>query len=110
VSAAAAASEQVASKPARDERGRLLPGSTGNPGGRPKDVLGPALLAAMSPEEWASLVAEQARAGNARALEIYADRTLGKVPQTIAHEAGDPEKPLVILGSQRNGATPSTLP
>ncbi len=29
-------SEQVQNKPLRDERGRLLPGYSGNPGGRPK--------------------------------------------------------------------------
>lgn len=31
-------SEHAQNKPARDEKGRLLPGQTANPGGRPKDL------------------------------------------------------------------------
>jgi len=75
----------------RDEQGKFMPGTSGNPAGRPiGHGGGPSLLVALKkrleahPEEINAIVGEligAARAGDLKAIEIVADRLDGKPTQ-----------------------------
>lgn len=82
----------------RDEKGRLLPGSTANPGGR--KALSPevrALLQAHTEDAVRALVSimtnvELKPADRIRAAEAFLDRALGRAPQavTVTGQDGNP--------------------
>jgi hypothetical protein len=93
----------------RDQAGRYLPGQSGNPGGRPKSaVISEALREKLAQEvngqTRAELVAEKAivlaQEGSVRSLKLIADRTEGRVPQTInLGRAGGMRKSFVVMRS-----------
>ncbi len=83
-----ATSQQAASKPARDKRGRLLPGGTANPGGRASlpDAFkekGPEAL-----EKLVEFMEDQDHRIALRATEVVTERIYGKPAQPLEHEAG----------------------
>lgn len=75
--------------PDRDASGRLLKGSTANPGGRPKtpEDIKKAFEAAnpRAVERLIELLESKNEKVALRAAEIIIERTLGKVSQPIAH-------------------------
>lgn len=80
----------MAETPARDAKGRILPGSTGNPGGRPAL---PDAFKENGPEALTKLVAfmedDDSRIA-LRATEIVVERIYGKPAQPLEHDgAGD---------------------
>ena len=88
-----ASTQQVANKPARDASGRLLPGSTANPGGRPRTDAAfakqaQAFLEADDPDakrQRCALLLDtlytEGRAGNIVAIKELLDRAYGKPVQ-----------------------------
>lgn len=89
--------------PSRDESGRIMPGSSGNPGGRPKalreyqkwlaeNALEKAQLALL-----ACLVDPDGRV-KMMAVKEVADRLFGKAPQAITGEDGKPLMPEIVGG------------
>ena len=92
--------------PARDAKGRLLPGHTANPGGRPRmdEIRG--ILAAHAPAAARKLVAlmDSADEGIAlRACEALLDRTLGKPAVAVTGADGG------ALRHEHTGFTPAVL-
>ncbi len=95
----------------RGENGRFLPGASGNPGGRPKGSLSKRLAEAaakksklrgrsgMTREEViAEEVVAAAETGDLDAVKFYADRTEGKVAETLNLHAPDTAFPGVSDG------------
>lgn len=96
----------------RDEKGRFVPGVSGNPGGRPKDDTKitywlEKYLQGVNPkspdgkkriQELAEKLAGMAYGGNTVAMSMVLDRIDGKVPQsTDITSGGKPiENPLII--------------
>ncbi len=87
--------KQVKNKPLRDEKGRLLPGNTANPKGRPRkgQALAEWIRAELDKKHGKTkktkgqIVAEklvgQAIEGDGRAMHEVLDRVLGKPPLTM---------------------------
>ena len=91
---------------ARDESGKFLKGSTGNPRGRlPKEReqrYYEILMTSVTFEDWAVIVkkaAEQARRGDAKAREWLSDHLVGKPDENmngnlaivVRHEGNNPD-------------------
>lgn len=101
---------QVDNKPARDEKGRLLPGSSANPTGRPKlpdwfKSRGPDALRVLLAQATGEIVAdengkvlpavqqvatESTAKERAAAAELVANRLYGKAPDVITGDADNP--------------------
>lgn len=89
-------------KPRRDKKGRLLPGGTANPGGRPK--------AMREYQEWlrknalekakkALLACLASKDGKVRMMAVKEvnDRLLGKAPQSVQTEDGETLKLVPVI-------------
>ena len=86
----------------RDDKGRFVPGVSGNPNGRPKDEDSPTywlgrFLSRVDPkskegrrriEDIAIMLAVAANKGESWAIKEIFDRLDGKAPQTVKHEGG----------------------
>jgi hypothetical protein len=87
--------DDAAMGPKRDEKGRLLPGSTANPSGRPKKIkeFVDALHARFYDQAFIvmqELLASDDDKVRVAALKELWDRMFGKAPQAITGEDGGP--------------------
>lgn len=87
--------------PARDAKGRLLPGQSGNPGGRPKVLEEVRELAQLHTVEALDVLVELMRDGETGAVRLAAaekvlERGWGKAAQAV-HVAGHDGGPLDAL-------------
>lgn len=73
----------------RDDKGRFIPGESGNPNGRPKDTITDILKLKLDPERFVDALLGKAYEGDVRAIAYVYDRLAGKVPDRIAGEQGD---------------------
>lgn len=85
--------KQVSNKPARNAKGQLLPGSTANPNGRPKDGTSLTDLLRLQAnveiedgrtyrEVMMEMILQKAAKGDLKAAEMVFDRIEGKPHQT----------------------------
>ena len=81
--------------PARDNKGRFIPGESGHPSGRKPRAVEDDFLAlidsAVSSDDWREIIGkanQQAKRGDHRAREWLADRRFGKARERVEQSGG----------------------
>lgn len=87
---------------ARDEKGRLLPGHTANPGGRPKEAKEVVNALRLQGDVFVAKILELCEQGNVEALKLGMAYAYGKPTQTIKHGAdGDVNLFQLVMASMK---------
>ena len=73
----------------RDDQGKWVKGSSGNPNGRPKDTITELLREKLDKEKFVNALLGHAYEGDIRCIAYVYDRLCGKVPDRIAGEEGE---------------------
>lgn len=96
----------------RDESGKFLPGSCGNPGGRPKGVAEVAELARSYTKQAIATLASIMESGSERAqvaaAQVLLDRAWGKPSQAVEVTGAEGGAVLVNVILDRSKASPET--
>ena len=83
--------KQEKARPLRDEKGRLLPGQTANPYGRPKKYTIHDYITPEQVEEIIKIAKDKAEQGDINMIKMIVEHVFGKPRQSIEHTGEDGE-------------------